>query len=101
MFTFALGETKTLKVAFKDAAENVTPLTGPIVWSEEHGMFETQGIQVAAIPGEPDKVQVTATAVGSGRVKAVMSLPVSGTVSAEENYVVNPGLPTHGVITIV
>ncbi len=101
MISFSVGETKILKVTFKDAGENPTPLTGAIAWAEEHGMFDPQSIQLAAVPGEPDKVAATAIAVGSGKVKAVMALPVSGTVSAEETYTVAPGLPTHGVIVAV
>lgn len=98
MISFVVGETKTLKVIFKDAGENVTPLTGAIAWAEEHGMFDPQSIQLSAVPGEPDKVLAQAIAVGTGKVKATMALPVSGTVSAEETYTVAPGLPTHGVI---
>jgi hypothetical protein len=101
MLNFTVGEQKTLKVTFKDSGENVTPLTGAIAWTEEHGMFDPLAIQLTAVPGEPDKIKAQAIAVGTGKVKAVMALPVSGTVSAEETYTVVPGLPTHGVIAAI
>jgi hypothetical protein len=101
MLSFVFGETKILKVTFKDDGENVTPLTGAVAWTEEHGMFDPLSIQLAAVAGEPDKIAATAIAVGPGKIKAAVALPVSGYVQAEEPYTVSAGLPTHGVISVV
>lgn len=101
MLDFIFGETKILKVTFKDAGENVTPLTGAIAWTEEHGMFDPLAIQLAAVVGEPDKIAATAIALGSGKIKASMALPVSGYVQAEELYTVTAGIPTHGTIVAI
>ena len=98
MISFKAGETKKLKVTFKDELENVTPLTAAVQWS---GPNVNPPFLEFTPTGEADTVFVKALKLGTGNVTAKMSTGFMQEVVVDAAFEITPGVPTHGEIVVV
>jgi len=98
MISFKAGETKQLKVVFKDDAENVTPISAAVAWA---GPNVSPALLEFTPTGQADTVYVKALKLGTGVITAKMSTGFMQEVSASVDFEVTPGTPTHGEITVV